>query len=686
MKYTFSDFFTRSELKLERHSLSILIAGTVAVFLVLLFRNMGFYAFVSDEYSYSQMARLLPLSEATVPIYLYLGIYRATNYCGDGFLGCARLLNASFFVATIPLIYAVARRFSSRWMAAVVALFIAAGPINSYTAYFMPESPYFFFFWIFTWFLLRRDIRQGVSFWLVAGALLALLMLIKPHAIFLLPGALIFSTLKYDRTAFVPGSRCIATPAVIFFASFVFVRVALGFLIAGTDSVTLFGSVYGSVAESASSNSSKIFGALKVAPKVFFGHMLALAVLYGVPSGVMICTLLSVRSRDSLRSPAHQLSIYSCLVLGSLLATTALFTASVVGSGPHETASRLHLRYYSFALPLLLVVAAGQLHSSAPPTSRRSKVLVAFPIGILVLYCLHSNLRPFAPNFIDSPDFIGLIRDPQWFWLISVTSLLCLAAWIWDTKVGVRSYFVAVVPLSLFALTVSTTNDLRSRIVSDPYVEAGIFARQYLHPEETSQLIVAGADLGQVFRTLLYFDRPKVKMVVVPTWGSPPLENDTRWLLRIGEGPAAKDAFFEITGPGYSLSRIGDPNRIDFKEGFWPGIIRQASGLYAAESWGAWSSAAAVTLEFVKPLPDHFSVHLVARAIEGNAGKELRAKVGDEVVAFTLGENFEERVLPFKNPGQSNRLVIEVPPPAKQAGPDLRSLSVAFSELRVVKP
>ena len=72
-------------------------------------------------------------------------------------LECARVLNALFFVATAaPLNLCGCQEAwrASLWPSKLVALLSLVSPINTYTAYFMPESMYFFVFWILTWFAL----------------------------------------------------------------------------------------------------------------------------------------------------------------------------------------------------------------------------------------------------------------------------------------------------------------------------------------------------------------------------------------------------------------------------------------------------------------------------------------------------------------------------------------------------
>ena len=69
---------------------------------------------------------------------------------------------AAFYVATAPLIYALARHYqvmvARAWWVDVLAI---RAPMNVYTVYFMPESCYFFFMRLFFFGLLTATSSDG---------------------------------------------------------------------------------------------------------------------------------------------------------------------------------------------------------------------------------------------------------------------------------------------------------------------------------------------------------------------------------------------------------------------------------------------------------------------------------------------------------------------------------------------
>jgi hypothetical protein len=144
---------------------------------------------------------------------------------------------------------------------------------------------------------------------------------------------------------------------------------------------------------------------------------------------------------------------------------------------------------------------------------------------------------------------------------------------------------------------------------------------------------------------------------------------------------------YQLPMDSFTLARAAGAVIVDFKKSAWPGLISKAYGLAEPEPWGTWSSSDVVTLEFSKPLPAKFAVHVVAKAFGPNVGKEFVAHVGDNAIRFTLAASSEERVLQFSNPKGSKIMKINVPSPCspKELGlsDDERNLGIAFTELRI---
>jgi phosphoglycerol transferase len=341
-----------------------LLVAMLAVFVYMVLRNGGQYASVfSDEWSYSSFSRLMPFSETPVPSYLYYTVYRLSSSCGDGFLECARVLNALFFVAAMPFIYLLARQHMTRGTALLVALLAIAAPNNTYTSYFMPEAMYFFGFWAFSWSAVREGGAATLPKVALSASLLGLLAMVKVHALFLLPAYLAY--LVYcafaARAVEHPWWRRALLKVAVALVTAAAVRMAVGYLYAGSNGLYLFGTLY--------ANQAQTRPGLDVLAGMALlnlrGHLMALALMFSMPLAAAALQAISRRQRGAAGAASSRLLAWSALMLPSLVVVTAVFTGLVAGSGS-ESGARLHMRYYDFALPLLLMLAGAALAPTAP--------------------------------------------------------------------------------------------------------------------------------------------------------------------------------------------------------------------------------------------------------------------------------------------------------------------------------
>ena len=680
-----------------------LFMAVIALFVALLFRNSGLYPVVfADEYTYSKFSRLLPLADSPIPGYLYLAIYRLTNICGDGFLDCARMLNALFFVASAPFIYLIARRVCSPSIASMAVILTLLGPINSYTAYFMPEALYFLSFWLLSWFILRLDNASNSGSWFFAGILLGISALIKPHALFLLPALVVYTLFVCRKNAAAWVLSALRNAAVLVASTFA-TKFLIGYWFAGKAGVTIFGSFYTSMASTATTTVQMYLELLALTGESIKGHVLVICVIFGVPmASAIYASLNALTSKQEIKAEQN-ISFYALVVLSSLIVVVALFTASTAMTEQNATDVRLHMRYYNFALPLLLLVAASRLSSESTAGTRKSRALIAFPIGAAILYAAYTHLAPYLPSLIDNPELRGFTFIPAVFYVLSGIALCTLILWVYADRAGAKSFVYLFMPLAVVVSTVAVNHELRHRLVADAFDKAGTFTKQYLSDGDIAKVVVVGSEEAGLFRSLFYLDNPKASFETIPkgsAYDKHPAGKE--WILLIGDHTLTENTFHQLRTfdklqmTGFVLAHptgtttfgeTGEGITVDFKKSAWPGVISSAQGLSSTEPWGTWSASDTVILEFSKPLPDKFNIHLIANAFGQNAGKEFVARVGESAIRFTLGATTEEKLLEFNNPSKAKIIRIDVPsavsPKALGLSGDERRLGIALTELRV---
>jgi phosphoglycerol transferase len=665
---------------------ALLVAmGVCCVYFLL--RNTGLFLSVPDEWVYSKTARLLEPDVAGVPSYLYFLIYRSTNVCGAGFLDCARALNVFFMVGAMPFIYLLCRRVAGPRLALFISLMAVLGPINTYTAYFMPEALYLLMFWVLAWFALRaaqvNPLLQGA----VMGAIVGLMALVKVHAVFLVPVIVAFVPLRY----FVAGSgnawRKSLLAVVAFLTTASLVRFGLGYLFAGPGGLSLFGQIYGSVAPS-TADADRYTRLLLPGLISLKGHALALAALYAVPLAIVFY-FPSRRDGDEDAPASREIRLFTFLVFACLLAMTTLFSANAAGSNAMESITRLHMRYYNFALPLLLIVAAGHVSSLTRKSVMRTLPPAAV-VGVLAILAVTMLLRSFTPGIVDSPELRGLTMDPQLFSVVATLGLLSLAAWVVNTRLGARLFVFGVLPLAILISGYQANRELRQNMRADVYAMAGISARQYLG-EQAEPIIAYGADQSSLYRTMFYLDNPNATSVVIPANSPIPeggIPEQTRWLLIVGDQPLPKGTRKEIAFHGAVLAKVGDQEvqKIDFTSGSWPGLIARTEGLSGPEAWGTWSDGDHVTLEFSKPLPAQFTLVVKAQTI-GNSNEASTIVVGGDRREIRLPAP-KELALTFQTDGSARRIDFEIPwaRSMKELGVsnDTRRLGIGFVSMSLI--
>lgn len=665
---------------------------------LLVWRNAALYPTVfADEYSYSKFARLLPLRQAEIPSYAYLFAYGITNSCGDAFLQCARILNVLFFLGAAPFIYLVARSVAPPFLAAAACALAIAGPINSYSAYFMPESVYFFGFWVFCWYFLRLDSGAAPVSWLISGCILGATALIKPHPIFFVPGVIAY--LAYICT--LQGGhwpRRLANAGAAFIIGLCSVKLVGGYLLAGAPGLTLFGSMYSGAAQSSLSRLADYPQFISYVVLAARGHLLALTFVFAIPLALIVGTLvqrgLKLGDAQSIPFRLDAVSFFTLIVVLNLLCVAALFTASIAGAGVYELPNRLHMRYYNFALPLFYIVAAGFIAQTGRTIPDTLRYVFGAAMAAIIVFILYDRFGAYELNYIDSPEVAGLMHSRFLFMTFAILLLGSVVFWVIRCQLGLRMYFYIALPFFVLVSSLLVSAEQRQRMTPDVFDNAGIIAKRYLGQAGTPKLSVIGSQEAGLYRALFHIDSSDANLVSLPpgvTFDARKLPSGKEWLLVIGNHPIQREGdFFELRYEGFRLARIETTADVDFTKSGWPGVVRRVAGLSQVERWGTWSNGNKVEIEFEAPLPERFSLDVVAQAFGPNAGKSFIARAGSGFATFVLNAGAAQLVrLSLHNPERSRLLTIDIPssisPRSLGLSNDGRALGLGLVELKIAR-
>ncbi|SFD85677.1 ArnT family glycosyltransferase [Massilia yuzhufengensis] len=667
-------------------------------------RNFGLQPTVfADEWYYSKMARLMPLQEAIVPSYLYLWIFGASTSCGEGFLECVRAGNLAFFLAAAPFVYLVTRRYAGSLAAFCVAVFTALAPLNVYTAYFMPESTYYFGFWVLTWVALARASWHPLLHALVLGAILGAMSLVKVHALFLIPALclyLVYASWQRGGSWFLRGVATAAAAGVFT----VVVKFALGWLLAGDAGLSLLGPFYQGAVNAGGKGSR-----LALLNPAFIngrGQLMALAVVYGVPLAILAYELCArvLRRRAAATGagpatpdPRNLLHVYTLLTLGAAAGMTIMYTATLDQPGSREIL-RLHLRYYSFVFPLLVIVAAaaiGRRDSDRGATDDAGLPALRWAIALLlcgVLVFALSRLPGYALNIVDGPEIAAIdLALPAGRLLVALQCALLLA-WAARVRGTALVYLFVALPAALVAGNDGTSGFLARHAPPGQGDLAGRLAHSRVAPADRKDVVVAGTDMTVIMRVQFHLDdKDSIPLLLEPN--TPMAEYQVpankKWMVLVGDVPLPASVHPVVRTPHYSLVRLPDPEpavvTIKMSEQPDPVSVSGIEGLSHAELWGRWSDAKRVVIHFAKPLPRRAGVVLNARGYDVNATLPFTAHIGDVSKEFRVGWNLQQVGMHFDTDGQQRTLVIDIPrpiSPAELGNPgDPRKLGIGIAEL-----
>jgi phosphoglycerol transferase len=192
-----------------------------------------------------------------------------------------------------------------------------------------------------------------------------------------------------------------------------------------------------------------------------------------------------------------------------------VFTASIANSGPYESPYRLHFRYYNFAIPLLYIVVAGSIVRGSIFNNRVFRYFVCGCVIILAIYALRTELRPYIPSFVDSPEIRGVHTNSSAFRNIGWLLILGLLIWAISENAGSKFFVFVALPALVMVSSYFVYKEQRQRLYPDSYDFAGIFAKQNLKSEELGKTLVLGAAPAGLFRTLFYLDSVDASFEVV---------------------------------------------------------------------------------------------------------------------------------------------------------------------------
>ena len=601
---------------------------------------------------------------AWVPNSLYLWLNHSVFFLGTNYAMGARLINVLFFVLSLIVLYGIASLFVSSGKSALLALAVGVGPMSVYTAVVMPETMFLCAFLCLGFVFVRHIHDQPIYAGFLSGVVLGAASLIKPHGLMLIPIVLMaLVILKVSVPEWCRWTTCLVAAGTVLGSTLATIGF-LNYLILGRFGFSL-GPAY-TMAVSKSTAASSIASLLYVAG----GHIALVLSLYALP--VVVVVMAFFRGSVATRTLAERvrfkaLLIFTVLTGCVLLITTSKFTVAAVGLSPFEQLNRVHVRYYFFVLPLLLVLFLAVYERLDWTKAWVKNIFLGgcIAMSVFAAYCILVLDRRYNMYFPDFPDGFWFNMIPNiGRRLVLVCTCGTLVAYAWRRRSPVVFLcafgFVSLVGnyyMSLYVIQPATVTDRAAPVFEK------IIGRDRL---DAGTVFDTEPGDGEAFRLL--FDLPAAYDLKMIT-NQDPITTDMfpegqEWALvtssRQVKFPYA-DSF--IFGRYHLYLRgakpLGRQAELVSSAPFLTGACAggQLIGFQEPESWGVWSAEEPAKIALPAEVRGSFSLLFAGNILGNQKPQMLRVQIGDSIKTVTLGAESNTFKLDYDLPSPAQTIV-----------------------------
>jgi hypothetical protein len=468
--------------------------------------------------------------------------------------------------------------------------------------------------------------------------------LIKPHGLMLIPIVVMAVViLKLSVREWCRWTTCLAAAGTVVGTALATIGF-VNYLLLGRFGFSL-GPAYATAVDKSTAASS-ITSTLYVVG----GHVALVLSLYALPVLVVLMAFFrgSVATRDlAERVQFKALLIFTVLTGCVLLITTSKFTVAAVGLSPFEQLNRVHVRYYFFVLPLLLVLFIATYERLDWTKIWLKNIFLGGSIAMCVFaaYCILALDRRYNIYFPDFPDGFWFNMIPnigRRLVLVCTCGTLLVYAWRRMSPVVFLCAFgfVSLVGnfyMSLYVIQPATVTDRAApvfeKIIGKDRLDAGtVFDTE---PGD-----------GEAYRLL--FDLPAAYDLKLVT-SQDPISADMfpegqEWALVTSSRPVKFPYEDDFIFGRYHLYRRGPKplaretelvSSVPFLTGACAG--GQLIGFHQAESWGVWSAEEAAKIALPAEVRGSLSLILAGNILGNQKPQTLQVQIGDSIRSVTLG-------------------------------------------------
>jgi hypothetical protein len=629
-----------------------LIFGDEGIFLIRAKYAGRAYMVVGDELA------------AWVPNSLYLWLNHSIFFLGANYAIGARLINVLFFVLSLIVLYGIASQFVSPVKSALLALAVGVGPVSVYTAVVLPETMFLCAF-LCVGFVFVRHIRdRPIYTGFLSGVALGVASLIKPHGLMLIPIVVMaLVILKLSVREWCRWTTCLAAAGTVLGSAFTTIGF-LNYAILGRFGFSL-GPTY-SMAVNKSTAASSVASILYV----IGGHIALVLSLYALP--VLVVLMAFFRGSVATHALAERIQYKALLIFTALtgcvlLMTTSKFTVAAVGQSPFEQLNRVHVRYYFFVLPLLLVLFVATYERLDWTKTRLQNIFQGGSIALCAFtaYCILVLDRRFNMYFPDFPDGFWFNMNPNiGRRLVLACTCGMLLAYAWRRMSSVVFLcvfgFVSLIGnyyMSLYLIQPATVTDRAApvfeKIIGKDRLDAGTVFDTELGDGEAYRLLF---DLPAAYDLKLVTSQDPISAEMFPAEQAWALVTSSRRV----KFPYA-DSF--VFGRYHLYLRgakpLGRQTELVSNAPFLGGACAGAQliGFQQPEPWGVWSSEEAARIVLPTEVQGSFSLLLAGNILGNQKPQTLQVQIADRLKSVTLSAEATTFQLDYDLPSPAQAIV-----------------------------
>jgi phosphoglycerol transferase len=540
----------------------LLAASSVISFFVLATRFTGVNVSVlKDEYIYVLDSHYKDVSGFRLPNELFQFVFSSTKLCGENFYDCARGLNAAFVVGGALFIYFLVKLVTqgNRWLPALAGLATIFGTNGTYAAYYLPEAIFNFVMIGFFFLLIKYGQSNAWQWWVGMGAVFALASLAKPHAFFVLPAVLIYVALaaRWSEGKYIVT---VLKRTALLVGSIYSLNILISWLSQRDRPTDVFGTYGGSGRTPVAIVQDSGLQILTALPGTALGQTLVMVMTIGLTLPVAAIAVFSMLGKiDAETFGKTKAGVLIGLAIANMMAVTAVFEAWI------ELFIWMHTRYYSYLIPLALVVLA---EAWARGTSGRFSWLRAVVIGIFTIisgYAFLTTAAPYSTNWVDAPDFKFHIDNPAFSGFLIVTTLIAGLIYLFHARSALLVGFVILFAAYLGAgqhITSYLFEKFGVDIVSD---DVARILREALPQDQVDRTVLVGPGVVEMdralFGTLSGSARAHVTSGVVSDLSF--IQPDDLWVVALGDVQLEGLGPVSVSGLGFSMYALSEEIKIE---------------------------------------------------------------------------------------------------------------------------